>query len=78
MIELTIQAGALTKNGTGNLSVRRTMPNQPNHTGQGGDGKDFILVLIRKFQTNWFEFLLLGETETIIRLVIKFWFGDGA
>lgn len=44
---------------------------------------DFIiqitsLVLIRTFQTDWFEFLLLGETVRLVRLVFKFWFGDGA
>ena len=29
------------------------------------------LVLIRNSQTSWLKFLLLGEAETAIRLVIK-------
>lgn len=36
------------------------------------------LVLIKTFQTDCFKILLLGEAETAISLVIKFWFGDMA
>lgn len=48
-----------------------------------GNGLGFILkiislVLIRKFQTDCFKVLFLGEAETAGRLVIKFWFGDVA
>lgn len=39
-----------------------------------GNGRGFIkqipsLVLIRKFQTDWFQISLLGEAKTVIRLV---------
>ena len=33
------------------------------------------LVLIRKFQTDWFKISLLGEAETAGRVCIKFWGG---
>lgn len=36
------------------------------------------LVLIRKFLTDWFKMLRLGETETAVKLVIVFWFGEVA
>ena len=41
-----------------------------------GEGKPLIqkitsLVLIRKFQVDWFEILLVGKTETAIRFAIK-------
>lgn len=36
------------------------------------------LMLTMEFQTDWFKILLLGEAETTIRLVIKFWFRDVA
>lgn len=36
-------------------------------------------VLIRKFQSDWFEIIFLGKAETaLVRLAIKFWFGDMA
>lgn len=46
-----------------------------------GNGRGFImkiilLVLIRRFQINWFKIPFLGEVEAAIRLVINFWFGD--
>ena len=36
------------------------------------------LVFLRKFQTDWFKISFLGEAETAIKLVIKFWFSDMA
>ena len=36
------------------------------------------LVLSRKFLTDWFKILLLGEAATEIRLVIKFWLSEVA
>lgn len=46
-----------------------------------GNGRAFTmqtasLVLIRKYQTDWFKTLLQGEAKTSIKLVVKFWFGD--
>lgn len=35
-------------------------------------------TLIRKFLTDWVKIPLLAEAETAVRLLIKFWFGDGA
>ena len=45
------------------------------------DMKEFIrqttsLLLTRKFQTDEFEIIFLGEVETVIKLGIKSWFAD--
>lgn len=31
--------------------------------------------VFRKFQIDWFKIPFLGKVETVIKLVIKFWFG---
>ena len=37
-------------------------------------GQIISLVLIGKFQTDWFKIPLLGKAETAVRLGTKFWF----
>ena len=37
-----------------------------------------LLVLVKKFQVDWFKIPLPGEAETAIRLGFKFGFGDVA
>ena len=51
--------------------------------GRGGAGKGrgficagfILLAFIRKFHIDWFKMPLLGEAETAVRSVTKFWFG---